>query len=274
MIKIVDKLNEKSNLLIRLVIHMGFWNAIKSFVYINMQKRWGRKVYYIKHKKLGSSKFYLRSCSTDDYIANSILGPNGGYDFLPLMKDFLDSCQNIIDGGANIGIFSRMVTQINPKIKIIAVELEKTNYELLTRNVAGKNNIMPLMGGIWNANEPLAIEGHIEGNEAGFAAKRAVGKNSEAQGYTIDQIMNENGMDYIDILKLDIEGSEIEVFDDSSEKWIDKTKVIIIELHDRYRMGCSVAVYSRMEAHGFRCTQYGENIIFYKNKRDIGNINI
>lgn len=85
-------------------------------------------------------------------------------------------------------------------------------------------------------------------------------------------IMNMYDMDHIDIIKLDIEGAEIEVFDDSCERWIDKTKIVIVELHDRYRMGCSVAVYSRMQKHGFRCKIYDENVIFYKSKQDIGKL--
>lgn len=263
----------KIKLLIRQISHIGFVNGVKSFIYINMQKRWGRKIYSIHHKKLGKEKFYLRSCSTDDYIANSILGKRGGYDFLNLMPDMVNNCRNVIDGGANIGIFSRMIYEMNPNVNIAAVELESTNYEMLKMNTA-YTKVHCLLGGIWNDNTGLSIVGHVEGNEAGFSAQTSLDDDYEVQGYTIDKIMEIYGMDYIDILKLDIEGAEIEVFDDSSEQWLDKTRMVIIELHDRYRMGCSVAVYGRMEKHGFKCTNYDENVIFYKNKNDLGTINV
>ena len=42
---------------------------------------------------------------------------------------------------------------------------------------------------------------------------------------------------------MDIEGSEKEVFE-TSASWIDKVGVIIIELHDHYRSGCSRSVYT------------------------------
>ena len=37
----------------------------------------------------------------------------------------------------------------------------------------------------------------------------------------------------IDILKIDIEGAEKELFMDNYKTWLGKTKVIVIELHDR-----------------------------------------
>jgi hypothetical protein len=44
------------------------------------------------------------------------------------------------------------------------------------------------------------------------------------------------------VLKVDIEGAEREVFADPSA-WIDRVGVIIVELHDRFRTGCSRAFY-------------------------------
>jgi hypothetical protein len=52
--------------------------------------------------------------------------------------------------------------------------------------------------------------------------------------------MMEMHLDRIDILKIDIEGAEKEVFE-SSSKWIDKVSVIMTELHDQIRPGSARA---------------------------------
>jgi len=47
---------------------------------------------------------------------------------------------------------------------------------------------------------------------------------------TVDGLLREFGLEHIDILKIDIEGAELEVFSYTSA-WIDKVEAIIIELH-------------------------------------------
>jgi hypothetical protein len=42
---------------------------------------------------------------------------------------------------------------------------------------------------------------------------------------------------------MDIEGSEKEIFEVPAP-WIDQVNVIAIELHDRFKRGCSLAFYS------------------------------
>lgn len=53
--------------------------------------------------------------------------------------------------------------------------------------------------------------------------------------------MQENHLNFVDLLKMDIEGSEKEVFEDS-DRWIEKVGVIAIELHEEIRPGCKLAM--------------------------------
>lgn len=51
-------------------------------------------------------------------------------------------------------------------------------------------------------------------------------------------LMSETGIDSVDLLKVDIESAEVEVF--ASCPWITKVRVTAIELHDRVRPSSSV----------------------------------
>lgn len=81
---------------------------------------------------------------------------------------------------------------------------------------------------------------------------------------TIDKIIELYNIDKIDILKIDIEGSEKEVFEES--EWLDKVNILIIELHDRMKKGCSQSVLNSVMKFDFSLQINGENLIFIKSK--------
>ena len=66
-------------------------------------------------------------------------------------------------------------------------------------------------------------------------------------------------LDFVDLLKVDIEGAEREVFA-SPAAWIERVGVIIIELHDRFVRGCALNFYTA--TRGFACEWHaGEHVI-------------
>jgi hypothetical protein len=75
---------------------------------------------------------------------------------------------------------------------------------------------------------------------------------------TINDVLAKIDLSRIDVLKVDIEGAEEEVFR-SSELWIDRVDAIIIELHDRHTPGCSGALFRATEDFDIE-TRRGENL--------------
>lgn len=148
----------------------------------------------------------------------------------------------IVDVGANIGFASVSYASRYPDARIIAVEPEPSNYEVLRKNVAPYANVTPVKAALWKDARPLAIVdtggGHTTfriRNESNGAA------SAPASGVTLDQLMADLGIDFIDLLKVDIEGAEREVFEDP-EAWIGRVGVIAVELHDWIQLGCSESV--------------------------------
>ena len=68
-----------------------------------------------------------------------------------------------------------------------------------------------------------------------------------------------SGLKQIDVLKLDIEGSERELFLKDTT-WLNHVSIIAIELHDRYEPGCTRAVYQKLVERQFRQEVRGENV--------------
>jgi len=80
--------------------------------------------------------------------------------------------------------------------------------------------------------------------------------------YSIESIVKEMNWATIDLLKLDIEGSEKEVFEKKYETWLPQTKMIIIEVHDHMRKGAAKSVFAAMNKYNFSFSMNHENLIF------------
>ena len=153
----------------------------------------------------------------------------------------------IVDGGANIGLASIFYANKYPEASIIAVEPEQSNFEMLQKNVCAYPNILPIRAALWNKNQDLYSSAVAPGHHAYQVREQQVsGRDSTCdivRGLSLQGLMADFGIQHIDLLKVDIEGSEKEVFHDSAS-WIGNVGVIAIEIHDWMRSGCSESVYA------------------------------
>jgi len=157
--------------------------------------------------------------------------------------------QTIIDAGANVGLASLFFAEKFPKAKIFALEPEQTNFDQLCRNVKDFPNVICIKKALWTTSGTLQlfdpgmgkwsvrVDGHAK---PGDAPLPQVGS---AACVDIPGLMAEYGLTRIDLLKIDIEGAEKELFL-AADGWIDKVDAIVIELHDRFKRGCSQAFYN------------------------------
>jgi FkbM family methyltransferase len=195
---------------------------------------------------------------TSDLATFKDIFVKGQYEFMPRKPP-----EVIIDAGANIGLTSLVFANRFPDARIIAVEPESSNYEMLLKNIAPYANIVAVQAAVWNVNGIVDIVdpgwgkwGFQVGKEDDREAKRVM----SCRSMTIDRIMSEHGIDFIDILKMDIEGGEKEVFDDA-DRWIGKIGVLAVELHDRLQEGCSRSLENATGEFRYRW-KIGENVYF------------
>lgn len=82
---------------------------------------------------------------------------------------------------------------------------------------------------------------------------------------TVAKLLKDSGFDEIDLLKVDIEGAEKEVFGAADvDEWLPKVKVIAIELHDRMKDGCSYEFFKAVSKYQWHFAFRGENLIFIR----------
>lgn len=175
----------------------------------------------------------------------------------------------IVDAGANIGLASIYFASRYPLAKILAIEPEITNYDLLVKNTRHYSNIVPVNAALWNKNEMINLVDPGLGKwgfmtQDGTQQTESLGDVShQVQGMTIEKIMEEHSINNIDILKIDIEGAEREVFLDTS-LWLESVNSIIIELHERMKRGCDRSFYNGSNGFDDEWRQ-GENVYLSRN---------
>ncbi|GHT54336.1 hypothetical protein AGMMS49982_18870 [Bacteroidia bacterium] len=175
----------------------------------------------------------------------------------------------ILDCGANVGFATVFFKNQFPNAKIVCVEPDSGNYEMLCKNTQNFKDVILYKAGLWNKSAHLIIE-NPDADAPSFVVKEVEAASPESiKAVTIKEIMEEQQIDFIDILKIDIEGSEKEVFSSNYDYWLPRTRVIIIEMHDRMKDGCSKSFFEALVKYDFKIELSGENIICFINPSSI-----
>jgi hypothetical protein len=103
-----------------------------------------------------------------------------------------------------------------------------------------------LKKGLYNKKTTLKVEDPYNATNSYQVRELISREKNSIESITIDEIIAEKKWDYIDILKIDIEGAELNLFSSNYEKWLPKVKILFIETHDRMIKGCSKSVTSAL----------------------------
>jgi FkbM family methyltransferase len=168
----------------------------------------------------------------------------------------------IVDAGANIGLSAVYFANRYPNAKIIAIEPESSNFEMLQRNTAAYPQITPVQAALWKVKEKICLVDPNYGHH-GFQTVEAKADQSDAtslvQAITIEDVLAMAGTPAIDLLKVDIEGAEKDVFENSGS-WMDKVGAVMAELHETIKPGSTDAFNRATESFG-ETRHLGETII-------------
>ena len=189
----------------------------------------------------------------------------GEYD-IPL--DFTPD--TILDIGANVGLTTVYFANRYPGARIISVEPESENFDVLEQNTAAYTNVLPLNRAISNKGGQLIHVVDKGFGEWGFmTSKKDPAKEDKIKGtvktVTVPEIMDWYELQTVDVVKIDVEGAEMELFEDNYQSWISRARCIIIELHDRMRKGCSRNFFNAISKFDFSYFHSNDNLVFINN---------
>jgi len=231
---------------------IGFKEGVLFLILNRMKRKCLRKVH------LANEDLYVRTATSDLNVVATCL----------ITKEYgnieLSDPSVIIDAGANIGASAIYFSRKYPHAKIFAIEPEQENYDILLKNTNKFKNIIPVKAALWGQKETRVIQDRLTGpwgHTVSETNNKTRSTGQEVGCITISSLLNDHNLHHIDLLKMDIEGGEKNVLENSDD-WIGKVNVISAELHDRICMGCDRAFYlatkdfARFEKNGEKVTAY------------------
>ena len=218
-------------------------------------------------------EFLIRLHNSDIHVFNQIIVYGEYSPILKISKEqgMPDRRLNIIDCGSNIGLFTVWANRHFPDSKIVCVEADEANYKfgLHALNKIQSTEIHPLYKALWyNNTETVAVTDAFRDGDSWSKSVKAGGEQTSGQVGTItlkdiyDQFFEGEN---IDILKIDIEGAEADIFrqPESFGSILEHTRIIAIEIHDE--ANCRELTNDFLTRQGFHLFIASETTFAYKN---------
>jgi len=176
-----------------------------------------------------------------------------------------DPPELIVDGGANVGYASVYFANKYPDAHIIAIEPDPENCALFRKNCAAYPNIELIQGALWTSSTHLIIENPADDSWALRVLEAPASTYRSFKGFTVADILRRSGKQRIDLLKLDVEGSEEQLFTSNYGSWIERVENLMVEVHGQRSRD---AVLTATEDRGFSISQSGAHVVLRKRADD------
>jgi FkbM family methyltransferase len=236
------------------------WTALRrygpraAFFYIasNLRRRSGtlrRKTHQLTLKGL-QHPLHIREYSDPFFFGQIFLDE----EFAPARA--LD-VSSVVDLGGNVGMATLWFLNTFPRATVITVEANPGNFASLEANLRpyGDRAIL-IKGGAWWRRTPLAL---VHRNDEGDASVREALPGDDPgilmDGWDIPALMARAGFDRIDLLKIDIEGAEVDLLLKDADRWLPHVRNLSIEFHGPH---CVAALQRALESYSYRQQVLGE----------------
>lgn len=168
--------------------------------------------------------------------------------------------KSILDLGANIGSVSVFLANKYPDAKIVALEVDPGNAVLLRNNTRGYS-VEVVEGAIWNSRQPYLID-RGDGRSYQFKVRQvAAGTPCALVSLTMADLLERLPDGRAELVKMDIEGAELALFQADCGSWIERIGMLIVETHGPEARETVVAA---MQRHGFCMHINDEKLVFVR----------
>ncbi len=257
----------------RILNKLGFWHKYlplkkevdfltkEEFNVIRQNKYW-----CIENNRWG--RIQIRPQTSDVKVVKQVLVDKEYMPLVNLITEYVSSEDIflIIDAGANIGLTTIFFKKHFQKAKIIAIEPDSNNAQLLNENIRINNlskSVKIIKKALWKSSGDI-LELSNDFRDGDFWSKSVkeippteVMKNM-VESIKLRDIFDLSAKKQIDILKIDIEGAESILFEDSEFIKMIKTHVrfLCIEIHNEF--DCKKRIETKLKDIGYMISENGE----------------
>lgn len=159
---------------------------------------------------------------------------------------------SIVDLGSNIGLASYFLFKYYSHAFFVCVEPDSGNFKLLEKNTSDIINKVLYRNAVWSHETVLDLNNNFRDGLDWSIKVGEISENSvnKVAAITLPMIIEKHSIMEIGLLKIDIEGSEFELFKTiESASFLEKVKAIVVEIHDE--VGDRMIVIEKLLHYGF-----------------------
>jgi len=177
--------------------------------------------------------------------------------------------KRILDLGANIGLGLLCLHDQYPQAELAGIDADPRNFPLLLRNLQDNHLQVPILAAAISG-EPGIIGLRIGANSTcstvidGSLIHPSHTATIDVPCLTMPQILDRLGWPGVDLLKVDIEGTEENLFS-GSPQWLHHVKAIVLEIHPNTT---AERIQSLLAPFGFRLRRqsFGREPVFFADR--------
>jgi FkbM family methyltransferase len=172
----------------------------------------------------------------------------------------IESFDNVIDIGANVGLFTELVLRNGAK-RVISVEINDKAIETFNKIHGDNKSVKLVTDGI--SKEVGEIEIYIDPNNSlissvlskNFSDKKLV------KSIGLNDLIESETLSSVDLIKIDVEGAEYDIFSGVSIENLKKCKFILMEFHDNFGGILRDSILNKLDDAGFKYDLYQDDCI-------------
>lgn len=161
----------------------------------------------------------------------------------------------IVDIGGHAGYFALYAACLNAKVPIYSFEPHPGNYDLLKENLKQNKvkNVFPKNLAVSQEEGQAELKASQEDlNHSLVHAIEATGETFKVNTTTLEKILKKLEGGQVDLLKMDCEGAEFSILENTPSSIFDKVSTIILEYHDWVPGGDHHRLKVFLEKQGYR----------------------
>lgn len=169
-------------------------------------------------------------------------------------KVIREATEPLIDIGAHSGLFALYARSINPIVKIVAVEPEPRNLELLRKHILENDikNIEVIDEAIagQTGRRKLLISSDSHNHKLLSAAEKSSENTIMVSALALADLLKKCIISSVALIKMDIEGGEHEIFETISPEDLGKVGAWILEYHN-YDQNSHKTIETKLRENGY-----------------------
>lgn len=231
-------------------------------------------LYYFRIKK-GGGTFFLRNGVT---ITDREGTASGTIAVVFIRKQYgsVIGKRTIVEIGANIGTFSVYAATSDPNIRLYSYEPIKANYDVLLKNVASngcKDRVTAYNKGVASRTEKRTFYLASSPEHSFCKSDAPVNGTITVDCLSLEDILRDNSISKVDLLKVNAEGAEYEILYAASRDCFQKIDEIRMEYHQQDEPRHNVEqLISFLESMGYATTHLykykaGEGFLWMKRSK-------